>query len=50
MPTSLKAVLLGGAVIPLELTQQAETRGICCWCGYSMTEITSTVCAKQADG
>lgn len=50
LPDSLKAVLLGGAAIPLELTQQAEARGIRCWCGYGMTEMASTVCAKRADG
>ncbi len=50
LPASLKAVLLGGAAIPLELTQQAEARGIRCWCGYGMTEMASTVCAKRADG
>ncbi|MCW2478358.1 o-succinylbenzoate--CoA ligase [Candidatus Symbiopectobacterium sp. NZEC135] len=50
LPDSLSAVLLGGAAIPLELTQQAEARGIRCWCGYGMTEMASTVCAKRADG
>lgn len=50
LPESLSAVLLGGAAIPLELTQQAEARGIRCWCGYGMTEMASTVCAKRADG
>lgn len=49
-PTTLKAVLLGGARIPLELTQQAEALGIRCWCGYGLTELASTVCAKRADG
>lgn len=47
---SLKAVLLGGAAIPLELTQAAQARGIACWCGYGLTEFASTVCAKKADG
>ncbi|WP_039058751.1 o-succinylbenzoate--CoA ligase [Enterobacter sp. Bisph1] len=47
---SLKAVLLGGAAIPVELTQQASQRGIRCWCGYGLTEFASTVCAKEADG
>lgn len=50
LPTALKAVLLGGARIPLELTQQAEALGIRCWCGYGLTELASTVCAKRADG
>ncbi|EOC1303768.1 o-succinylbenzoate--CoA ligase [Cronobacter dublinensis] len=47
---SLRAVLLGGAAIPVELTEQARTRGIRCWCGYGLTEFASTVCAKEADG
>lgn len=48
--TTLKSVLLGGAMIPIELAQEAEHRGIQCWCGYGMTEMASTVCAKRADG
>ncbi|HEY4469392.1 MAG TPA: o-succinylbenzoate--CoA ligase [Klebsiella sp.] len=47
---SLKAVLLGGAAIPVALTEQASRRGIRCWCGYGLTEFASTVCAKAADG
>lgn len=47
---SLKAVLLGGAAIPVELTEAADQRGIACWCGYGLTEFASTVCAKKADG
>ncbi|RAT17524.1 2-succinylbenzoate-CoA ligase [Lonsdalea populi] len=50
VPTSLTSVLLGGAMIPLTLTQQAEASGIRCWCGYGLTELASTVCAKRADG
>lgn len=46
---SLKQVLLGGAMIPVELTEQAAQAGIDCWCGYGMTEMASTVCAKRAD-
>ncbi|AYA39842.1 o-succinylbenzoate--CoA ligase [Xenorhabdus nematophila] len=46
---TLKEVLLGGAMIPTELAQQAEQLGICCWCGYGLTEVASTVCAKKAD-
>ena len=46
---ALKQVLLGGAVIPVSLTEQAEKMGICCWCGYGMTEMGSTVTAKRAD-
>lgn len=47
---TLKAVLLGGAMIPVELTERAEAAGIRCWCGYGLTELASTVCAKRADG
>lgn len=50
VPVSLKAVLLGGAAIPVELTQQARARGVRSWCGYGLTEFASTVCAKEADG
>ena len=46
---ALKQVLLGGAVIPVSLTEQAEKMGISCWCGYGMTEMGSTVTAKRAD-
>ncbi|WP_434524360.1 o-succinylbenzoate--CoA ligase [Photorhabdus asymbiotica] len=46
---NLKEVLLGGAMIPVELTQRAEQRGIHCWCGYGLTELASTVCVKRAD-
>ena len=47
---SLKAVLLGGAAIPVELTEHARERGIRTWCGYGLTEFASTVCGKEADG
>ena len=47
---TLKAVLLGGAAIPVELTEQAREQRIRCWCGYGLTEFASTVCAKEADG
>ncbi|WP_336997285.1 o-succinylbenzoate--CoA ligase [Leclercia sp. M50] len=47
---ALKAVLLGGAAIPVELTQQARAQGISTFCGYGLTEFASTVCAKEADG
>lgn len=47
---SLKAVLLGGAEIPVTLTEKAREQGIRCWCGYGLTEFASTVCAKEADG
>ncbi|PSU33223.1 o-succinylbenzoate--CoA ligase [Photobacterium lutimaris] len=46
---SLKRVLLGGAVIPVSLTERAKQAGIECWCGYGMTEMASTVTAKLAD-
>ncbi|AHG18727.1 O-succinylbenzoic acid--CoA ligase [Chania multitudinisentens RB-25] len=46
---ALKEVLLGGAMIPVSLSQQAEAMGIRCWCGYGLTELASTVCAKRAD-
>ncbi|EPG4957530.1 TPA: o-succinylbenzoate--CoA ligase [Citrobacter amalonaticus] len=49
-PVTLKAVLLGGAAIPVALTEQARAQGIRCWCGYGLTEFASTVCAKEADG
>lgn len=49
LPEKLKDVLLGGAQIPRELTEQAELAGIRCWCGYGMTEAASTVTAKRAD-
>ncbi|HEM6675395.1 TPA: o-succinylbenzoate--CoA ligase [Citrobacter amalonaticus] len=49
-PVALKAVLLGGAAIPVALTEQAHAQGIRCWCGYGLTEFASTVCAKEADG
>ena len=47
---ALKAVLLGGAAIPVELTELARKRGIRSWCGYGLTEFASTACAKEADG
>lgn len=49
-PFTLREVLLGGATIPVSLTQQAAARGLACWCGYGLTELASTVCAKPADG
>ncbi|WP_286809438.1 o-succinylbenzoate--CoA ligase [Leclercia sp. UBA2479] len=47
---ALKAVLLGGAEIPVELTARAREAGIRTFCGYGLTEFASTVCAKEADG
>lgn len=49
-PVALRAVLLGGAAIPVELTLRAQEQGIKTWCGYGLTEFASTVCAKEADG
>ncbi|HEY1844835.1 MAG TPA: o-succinylbenzoate--CoA ligase [Buttiauxella sp.] len=49
-PITLREVLLGGAAIPVELTRAAQARGVKCWCGYGLTELASTVCAKPADG
>ena len=46
----LVAVLLGGASIPVELTERARKQGIRSFCGYGLTEFASTVCAKEADG
>lgn len=46
---SLKRVLLGGAMIPVSLTERAKQAGVECWCGYGMTEMGSTVTAKLAD-
>jgi O-succinylbenzoic acid--CoA ligase len=43
-------VLLGGAAIPVELTERALAQGIRSFCGYGLTEFASTVCAKEADG
>lgn len=47
---SLRTVLLGGARIPVHLTQQAEQYGIQTWCGYGMTEMSSTISMKRANG
>ena len=47
---ALKAVLLGGAAIPVTLTQKAREQGVRTYCGYGLTEFASTVCAKEADG
>lgn len=49
-PLALKAVLLGGAAIPAELTEQAAAKGIRTFCGYGLTEFASTVCAREANG
>ncbi|NGN98103.1 o-succinylbenzoate--CoA ligase [Grimontia sp. S25] len=49
-PASLTSVLLGGAFIPQALVDEAEAKGIGCWCGYGMTEMASTITAKRANG
>jgi len=49
LPARLRAVLLGGAQIPAELTRRAEAAGLHCYCGYGMTETASTLCARRAD-
>ncbi|WP_225874250.1 o-succinylbenzoate--CoA ligase [Vibrio algicola] len=49
-PLKLKRVLLGGAHIPVSLTNQAAEQGIECWAGYGMTETASNVIAKKCDG
>ena len=42
-------ILLGGAHIPTELTQKMVKYGIETYSGYGMTEMASTVFAKQSD-
>lgn len=44
-----RAVLLGGAHIPLALTQSLHRLGVKSYSGYGMTEMASTVFAKQSD-
>ncbi|ATF09935.1 AMP-binding protein [Candidatus Enterovibrio altilux] len=50
LSTSLHSVLLGGVSISQALVDEAEYKGIQCWCGYGMTEMASTITAKRADG
>lgn len=45
----LSHILLGGAHIPVALTQQAIRAGIHCYSGYGMTEAAATVFAKKSD-
>jgi O-succinylbenzoic acid--CoA ligase len=45
----VKKVLLGGMEIPADLVAHAESLGIECYCGYGLTEMASTVCAKRAN-
>ena len=42
-------ILLGGAHIPTELTQKMVKYGVETYSGYGMTEMASTVFAKQSD-
>lgn len=42
-------ILLGGAQIPTELTQQLDNFGVKSYSGYGMTEMASTVFAKLSD-
>ncbi|PJG82237.1 o-succinylbenzoate--CoA ligase [Caviibacterium pharyngocola] len=43
-------ILLGGMHIPVALTQALAQFGIQSYCGYGMTEMASTVFAKQSNG
>lgn len=45
-----QAILLGGAHIAVELTEKLTALGIATYAGYGMTEMASTVFAKQCDG
>ena len=49
-PIQTQAVLLGGTQIPVKLTQVLSELGIRSYSGYGMTEMASTVFAKQSDG
>lgn len=49
-PIQTQAVLLGGTQIPVKLTQALSELGIRSYSGYGMTEMASTVFAKQSDG
>lgn len=46
----IQSILLGGAAISTELTQKLTALGIKVYVGYGMTEMASTVFAKQCDG
>ena len=43
-------ILLGGAHIPVALTQAIRRYGIFSYSGYGMTEMASTIFAKRSDG
>ena len=49
-PIQTQAVLLGGTQIPVKLTQALTELDIRSYSGYGMTEMASTVFAKQSDG
>ena len=49
-PIQTQAVLLGGTQIPVKLTLALNELGILSYSGYGMTEMASTVFAKQSDG
>ena len=49
-PIQTQAVLLGGTQIPVKLTLALNELGIRSYSGYGMTEMASTVFAKQSDG
>ena len=49
-PIQTQAVLLGGTQIPVKLTQMLSELDIRSYSGYGMTEMASTVFAKQSDG
>ena len=49
-PVQTQAVLLGGAQIPVKLTQMLSELDIRSYSGYGMTEMASTVFAKRSDG
>ncbi len=44
-----QAILLGGANVPVEITQKLTALGIQTYAGYGMTEMASTVFAKKCD-
>ena len=48
-PIQTQAVLLGGTQIPVKLTQALNELGVRSYSGYGMTEMASTVFAKQSD-
>ena len=48
-PIQTQAVLLGGTQIPVKLTQALTELDIRSYSGYGMTEMASTVFAKQSD-